>query len=141
VPLLTSIAECDERYQMGNPVRVATSGVERMTRKPFFSSGKCRMCDRVNWWEEYDDPVPVIVGHYWRQAKPLSGSTHASSKPEAFSAVGPTQWVGLRRNVFCVDFSIGARHEQRKAGLAEFDSHLAAMRWPERELWFETGRQ
>ena len=47
VPLLTAIGECDERYQMGNPVRAATSGVERLARVPFWSSGRWRMCDRV----------------------------------------------------------------------------------------------
>jgi hypothetical protein len=141
VPLLTGLGEGDERYQMGSPVRVATSGVERMARSPFWSGGKWRMCERVNWWEEYDEPVPVIIGHYWRSVKPVKSLAPASSRPAAFAAVGPTEWVGLQKNVFCVDFSVGARYQERSAGATSFESHLAAMRWPERELWFECGRQ
>ena len=140
VPLLTAMGELDERYQMGNPVRVATSGVERLARAPFWSSGKWRMCDRVQWWDEYADDVPVIIGHYWRQVKQVKASDHASTKPEVFVAVGPTEWVGLKKNVFCVDFSVGARYQERKAGVKRFETHLAAVRWPEKEVWFESGR-
>jgi len=164
VPLLPAMGELDERYQMGNPVRVATSGVERLARAPFWSSGKWRMCDRVQWWDEYEDEVPVIIGHYWRRVKDIAASDHASTKPEVFVAVGPTEWVGLRKNVFCVDFSVGARYQERKAGVKQFETHLAAVRWPgvgeavlqaegrreavnpasvsspSPEIWFETGR-
>ncbi len=140
VPLLPAMGELDERYQMGNPVRVATSGVERLARAPFWSSGKWRMCDRVNWWDEYDEDVPVVIGHYWRRVKEILTSDHASTKPEVFVVVGPTEWVGLKKNVFCVDFSVGARYQERKAGVVDFQTHLAAMRWPEREVWFESGR-
>ena len=54
--------------------------------------------------------------------------------------LAPTDWMGPRRNVFCVDFSVGARYEQRKKGKTTFDdTALVAMRWPERELWCESG--
>jgi hypothetical protein len=139
VPLLPAMGELDERYQMGSPVRVVTSGVERLARAPFWSSGKWRMCDRVQWWDEYEEDVPVIIGHYWRQVKQVKGSAHAASKPEVFVAVGPTDWVGLKKNVFCVDFSVGARYQERKAGVKKFETHLACVRWPEKEVWFETG--
>jgi hypothetical protein len=140
VPLLKALGLSDERYQMGNPVRVATSGVERLAQAPFWSSGKWRMCDRVQWWEEYVEPVPVIIGHYWRQAQPIKSSAHASSKPQLFGESGPLDWLGPLKNVFCVDYSVGARYQERKAGVEEFETHLAAMRWPEREVWFETGK-
>jgi hypothetical protein len=140
VPLLTALGECDERYQMGNPVRAITSGVERLASAPFWSSGKWRMCDRVKWWNEYEADIPVIIGHYWRRRWPVDGSAHAGSKRDLFGNAGPTDWMGAKRNVFCVDYSIGARYEERKAGKTQFDTCLAAMRWPERELWFETGR-
>ena len=140
VPLLTAFGESDERYQMGNPVRVVTSGVERLTRSPFWSAGQWRMCDRVRWWEEYEEDIPVVVGHYWRRAKPIAGSDHVATKPDLFRGVGPTDWMGPKRNVFCVDYAVGARYEERKAGKTQFDTRLAAMRWPERELWFETGQ-
>lgn len=140
IPLLTATGEWDERIQMGNPVRVATSGVERLAREPFWSSGKWRMCDRVRWWDEYEEAVPVVIGHYWRQVAPVSGSSHASSKPELFGETAPTDWLGAKSNVFCVDFSVGARYQERKSGGNEFGTRLAALRWPERELWFETGK-
>jgi len=50
VPLLPALGELDERYQTGNHARVATSGVERLMLARFSSSGKWRMCDRVQWW-------------------------------------------------------------------------------------------
>lgn len=140
VPLLPALGELDERYQMGNPVRVLTSGVERLAQEPFWSTGKWRMCQRVRWWEEYEEPVPVIIGHYWRRVRPEASTEEAFSKPQMFDQIGPTEWVGARENVFCVDFSAGARYLERKAGITQFETHLAAMRWPEQELWFETGR-
>lgn len=140
VPLLPALGETDERHQMGNPVRVATSGVERLASKPFWSSGKWRMVDRVPWWNEYTDAVPVVVGHYWRRWVPIRGSDHAATKPDVFADASPDAWLGPGRNVFCVDYSIGARYEERKRGKAEFATRLMAVRWPERELWGETGR-
>ena len=140
VPLLPALGEVDERHQMGNPVRVVTSGVERLASASMYSSGKWRMCRRVPWWEDYVEPEPVIMGHYWRQAAPVAASDYASQKPEMFDSAAPTAWVGKRQNVFCVDFSVGARFQERKKRVIKFASHLAAMRWPEKELWFESGR-
>ena len=141
VPLLPALGEVDERYQMGNPVRVATSGVERLAQESFWSNGRWRMCQRVRWWEEYDEPIPVIIGHYWRQAqvtpKPIQSIV---ATPNTFDRVAATTWVGARQNVFCVDFCAGARYQERKAGLTRYATHLAAMRWPEQELWFEAGK-
>ena len=139
VPLLTATGECDERYQMGNPVRVVTSGVERMSAQPFFSSGKWRMCDRVKWWEQYTEPVAVVVGHYWRRLSGDWSAGHAASKPDLFDGLHVTGWMGLRENVFCVDYSVGARYEERRAGVTQHHTRLAALRWPEREVVFEDG--
>jgi hypothetical protein len=139
-PLLEAVGKLEEQYQMGNPLRVLTSGVERLARRPFWASGQWRMCDRVRWWEEYDDGPAVIVGHYWRRLKPIGGSDHAASKPQLFAEAGATEWLGPRRNVFCVDYSVGGRYEERKAGQRVYDTRLCAMRWPERELWSDHGR-
>ncbi len=140
VPLLESIGLRDELQQVGNPIRIATSGVERLATTPFWSSGKWRMVDRVPWWNEYQEAVPVIVGHYWRRIQPIAHSKHATDKPDLFKGVGATDWLGPRRNVFCVDYSIGARYEERKSGRTSFDTRLMGVRWPERELWCEQGR-
>ena len=134
VPLLKASGRLDEIYQMGNPIRVLTSGVERLAQRPFFASGKWRMCDRVRWWNEYDEEIPVVIGHYWRQLVPIAHSEHASTKPELFTDEAPHEWVGRRRNVYCVDFSVGARYQERNFGTGVFATRLAAMRLPERKL-------
>ena len=139
VELLPALAERDERHQMGNPVRVVTSGVERRAAQPFWSSGQWRMCDRVPWWTEYVDTQAVIVGHYWRRLRPIVGSNHAASKPSLFGDADAASWLGPRNNVFCVDFSVGARYEERKSGKCSFDTRLCAMRWPEQLLFAEDG--
>jgi hypothetical protein len=136
VPLLEGIGRADEIRQMENPIRVLTSGVERMTKKPFFASGQWRMCDRVKWWEGYAERPAVVVGHYWRQFAPIPASEHASTKPELFANEGPEAWFGPNGNVYCVDFSVGARYEERKKGVAAFETKLAAMRLPERQLFY-----
>ena len=134
VPLLEATGRLDELYQMGNPIRVLTSGVERLARRPFFASGKWRMCDRVRWWDEYEEGIPVVIGHYWRQLAPIAASEHAATKPELFTDVAAHEWLGGGRNVYCVDFSVGARYQERKSGAAQFTTRLAAMRLPERRL-------
>jgi hypothetical protein len=98
------------------------------------------MCQRVRWWDEYEEPVPVVIGHYWRRVRPEASTEQSLSKPQMFAQTEPTEWVGARENVFCVDFSVGARYLERKAGITQFETHLAAMRWPEQELWFETDK-
>jgi hypothetical protein len=139
VPLLYAIGEHGERMQMSNPVRILTSGVERVADRPFWSSGKWRMCDRVRWWEEYIEATPVIIGHYWRRLHPCAQHHAADHPPDTFAGVGPQSWMGPRHNVFCVDYSVGGRYEERPAGKAGTNTHLCALRWPERRLWGETG--
>lgn len=139
VPLLTALGEVEERQQMGNPVRVVTSGVERIAPQAFWAKGKWRMCVRARWWNEYHDPVPVIIGHYWRLANADQPSKRFEDAPEMFDLAGATEWVGAKRNVFCVDYSAGMRYHERRNQVTLCESHLAALRWPEQELWFETG--
>jgi hypothetical protein len=97
------------------------------------------MCDRLRWWDEYTEDTPVVVGHYWRAA--IAGAPRESSggKPDLFDGVAPDEWLGQRRNVFCVDFSVGARHRERRSSPPTFHSRLAALRWPEAEVVFDRG--
>jgi hypothetical protein len=129
----------DARTQMSNPVRILTSGVERVAERPFFSNGKWRMCDRVRWWDEYTDEACVIIGHYWRRLQPVAAFGHESSPPEVFGGIAPHDWLGPRRNVFCVDYSVGGRYLERKRGATTFSTRLCALRWPERQLCGESG--
>lgn len=138
VPLLPAVGQADVRYQMANPVRVLTSGVECLVTRPFWSGGRWRMCDRARWWDAYDETPAVVVGHYWRRLRPIPGFS-LGQRADLFAGVGPLEWLGPRRNVFCVDYSVGARFLERRQGAATFDSQLCALRWPERELWGEHG--
>jgi hypothetical protein len=94
------------------------------------------MCDRVRWWDEYDEGIPVVIGHYWRPLAPGVQSEHAAAKPALFDEEAPHEWLGRRRDVYCVDFSVGARYQERKARVGEFTTRLGAMRMPERVVVF-----
>ena len=55
--------------------------------------------------------------------------------------MAPFAWHGQRQNVFCVDYSVGARAQARKKEQATHGFKLAALRWPERTLMFDDGQQ
>ncbi len=143
-PFLEHIAAYDAHYQMSNPVRVVTSGVERATAQPFYAGGKWRFVERVPWWRTYHGHVPVVFGHYWRAWSPSLPQTLGRSEPNLFDGAAPDAWqlnedgteVGI-----CIDYSVGARYAERRAGRrAPFGGRLAALRWPERELVFDDDR-
>ena len=140
VPMLMATARLDEARQMGNPIRVVTSGIERVAAHPFFASGHWRFVERIRWWDEYAEPVPVVMGHYWRQFTSIDRASLGKNSEHLFSDIAPTAWHGPHRNVFCVDFSVGARFLERPLvpGIA-LRSRLAALRWPERVLALDTG--
>jgi Calcineurin-like phosphoesterase len=141
VPLLNAVAYCDEHRQMANPIRVITSGLERKTRQPFFTSGQWRFAERLRWWDEYVDDAPVVIGHYWRQYVPLDRDLLGKSDPDLFEGADPRSWLGPRGNVFCVDFSVGGRYQERKTGNPGSRTRLALLRWPEQELVLDTGER
>lgn len=140
IPFLNDIAQYDVACQAGNPIKVLTSGVERTGTKPFFSSHKWRFVDRIQWWDEYEDDIPVIIGHYWRMATPIDRKSVGKGDPYLFHDTEPHTWHGLRKNVFCVDYSVGGRWRERTNGRPIGESfRLAAMRWPEGVVVFDTG--
>lgn len=142
VPLLPALAFADETYQMGNPLRVLTSGVERRAAHSFFASGKWRMVARVPWWQEYAEPTPVVIGHYWRWLRPEGRARYGHGAADLFGGTDPLAWLGQAGNVFCVDYSVGARFRERVDGHEPGScTTLAALRWPECELVTETGRR
>lgn len=161
--LIPELARLDEANQMGNAVKVATSGMERVAKDSFWASGKWRMVNRVPWWEEYSGP-PVVVGHYWRRYFPgRSSSAQKAQKAEAdvFGATPPQQALGPERSVMCIDYSVGMRYAERteaakpSAGTGksaqsnktrgthsvQFNGCLAALRIPEWQLVFDDGRK
>lgn len=140
LPLLEGLGRIDQLYQMANPLRIVTSGPEALTAAPFFAAGKWRMLDRVKWWANYTHDKPVMVGHYWRWATPEARQAFTRGEHDLFDGAPPETWHGARRNVFCLDFGVGARHRERALGRrADFQTRLGAVRWPERELVFDDG--
>lgn len=139
-PFLHARAEHEANKQMLNPLKVLTAGVERTGKQPFFAGGKWRFSDRVAWWDEYDQAIPVVVGHYWRRLHPINRASVGKEDPDLFADTSPLHWHGKHHNVFCVDFSVGGRWTARKAGddLGR-DFKLAALRWPEKVLMFDDG--
>ena len=139
-PFMHALAEHEANKQMMNPLKVLTSGVERVGTEPFYSSGKWRFCDRVAWWNEYADATPVVVGHYWRRVRPIDRATVEKEDQDLFEAIHPHAWHGKQGNVFCVNYSVGGRWTERKAGTpVGQDFKLAALRWPERVVQFDDG--
>jgi hypothetical protein len=138
MPALPDVGLYDEKKQTLNPVRRITSGLERATQTPFFATGEWRFCDRVKWWNEYTHDTAVVFGHYWRiasQRDDISGG-----KPDLFAEYAIDQWQGPKRNLYCVDFSVGGRFRERKKGVtAPFVGRLGAVRWPERCVMFDDG--
>ncbi|QXZ08311.1 metallophosphoesterase [Comamonas sp. Y33R10-2] len=141
-PFLPAHSESELGKAMVNPLKVLTAGVERECRNPFYAGGKWRFVERVGWWNEYNEAPAVIVGHYWRRMHPADAPAHGSQFENLFGGTSPVSWHGARNNVFCVDYSVGARWLDRLRGNDPAQrSKLAAMRWPERVLVFDDGLQ
>jgi predicted MPP superfamily phosphohydrolase len=141
-PFLHAHAEFESNKQMKNPLKVLTSGVEHKGTVPFYASGKWRFVHRVQWWDEYEDSIPVVVGHYWRRLNKIDRSSVGKGHTDLFEKTSPLAWHGKHHNVFCIDFSVGGRWTERKAGTAlGQDFKLAALRWPERIVQFDDGHQ
>ncbi|WP_052191276.1 metallophosphoesterase [Luteibacter sp. 9133] len=136
MPMLPNTAVLDETRQMANPIRVLTSGVERVGTAPFYSSGKWRMVERVAWWNEYAEDVPVVIGHYWRWPYPVDRAALGKGGPDLFGGASFDEPLGARKNVYCIDYSVGRRFQERLRG-TDFQTRLGALRWPEREVVFD----
>lgn len=137
--LLATIAQMDREYQMSNPICVLTSGEETETEIPFWAGGKWRMVERVRWWERYDDPVPVVIGHYWRRFGDAIAVYSDKYGPDMFAGIEMHRCMGLRHNVYCVDFSVGGRYAQRTANEPLHMCRLAAVRVPEWQVMYDHG--
>lgn len=139
-PFMPAHADSELNKSQYNPLKVLSCGVERRGTEPFYAGGKWRFVERVAWWDAYADSTPVIVGHYWRRIHELDRSVLGKGDQDLFADINPHAWHGLRGNVFCVDFSVGARWTARLAGQPpEKDFKLAALRWPERVLVLDDG--
>jgi hypothetical protein len=133
-----TLGRWDVHYQMSNPVRVLTSGPEVDTLAPLYANGKWRFAERLPWWPDYHEPVPVVFGHYWRRWNPrVAGPLY---RGDDLMIVEPLldPFMPAQDKTFCVDLSVGARFLERRDGRAgPWRSRLAALRWPEREVLFD----
>src|SRR5437588_10320970 len=137
-PAAVAIGPFDEFVQMGNPIRITTSGVERATQRPFFASGKWRYVDRVAWWHEYAGRIPVLFGHYWRWWNPGAHQALSKGEPQLFADDCVAPFMAEHHSAFCIDFSVGSRYKERRLrDKPPYQGRLAAMRWPERTLVFD----
>lgn len=84
----------------------------------------------------------MVIGHYWRWPAQVDRSEFDKDGPDLFINTEATDWLGVKQNVFCVDFSIGRRFREKELGKQPGSrSKLGALRWPERELVFDTGER
>ena len=122
--------------QLLNPITYTLAGREVKTPEPFYIGGKWRFVRRDPWWRKYEEEKQVVIGHYWRTPSP---SAHDFEK--LFYGVSPYGWMGPRANVFCIDYSVGRRYQDRHKGLtaSEFTTQLCALRLPEKRVYTETG--
>ena len=132
VPFLKNLAQKHIVEQMSNPIKVITSGTETFADDVFFASGKWRMVKRMKWWDQYESDIPVVVGHYWRNFN------KREKKNDIFQHIDPLHWFGSKKNVFCIDYSVGKRYEDRQH-YREFSNKLVALRFPENYLVQEDG--
>lgn len=135
--LLEGYAAVNEARQMGNPIAVLTSGQERAATKTYPAGGKFRFVDRVAWWNNYRDEQAVIIGHYWRLYNFEIVKRPRASGIDVFEGTKPDQWLGPRKNVYCVDFSVGGRGKDFSSDVCR----LAAVRWPEATVMFDNGAE
>ena len=143
--------------QNDNPIKVVTSGLEKPlehNQSPYMSGKKMRYVQRDRWWTTYEDDEMVICGHYWRTAPHPTVTAQVSFEdkrdiPPTFLAhEGPFNWLGPKRNVMCIDYSVGKRFLERHHGATtgSTGAFLAALRYTrhnndvDTQLIFDDGR-
>ena len=142
VPMLPACADEATLLQNANPVKVVTSGLEGPSERPIWAGGRWRMTNRARWWNSYRDRPAVVMGHYWRRDARAEPAAVTGDWDYPLGDFGPYEWMGPRRNVFCVDYSVGGRYAERARGdVAPYQTRLAALRWPDRELVFDDGER
>ena len=133
--------------QNNNPVKVITSGLERgldAEQAPYEAGKKMRYVQRDRWWERYTDDEIVVCGHYWRIAPHPTGTIDTTPEdkkqipPTFLEHEGPFDWLGPKKNVMCIDYSVGKRFVERHKKLPQgkSGSYLAALRYTKTNTGF-----
>jgi hypothetical protein len=95
-----------------------------------------------------------VCGHYWCTAPPSTVSTPISFEdkkdipPTFLKHEGPLKWLGPKKNVMCIDYSVGKRFLERHHGatVGSSGAFLAAFRYTRTntsidvQLMFDDGR-
>lgn len=139
--VLPAHAEAEVISQMYNPIRVLTSGASNEASQPSFAAGQWRMSDRTKWWDYYNDDIPVVIGHFWRRFDTAAQRMSGVFGKDVFEGIPSHAWMGKRKNVYCVDYSVGQLHAERRRDISpgEFQGKLAALRFPEWEVHHDDG--
>lgn len=124
---------------MQNPLRVLTTSVVRPTAIPYYGAGRWRMTERIPWWNTYADARPVVIGHFWRQFSSAPRHHYGVFGQDVLRGVPPHDWMGLRRNVYCTDYSVGQLHMERRLANRDYEGKLAALRYPEWSVMHDDG--
>ncbi len=124
--------------QHANPMTVLTAGLARSATLPYFGAGRWRFTERTPWWNSYRGSAPVVIGHFWREFGALEGERFGVFGQDVLAGVASHDWMGLCRNVYCVDYSVGKRHLSRSSAQSN-DGKLAAIRFPEWEVVHDDG--
>ncbi|WP_322995783.1 metallophosphoesterase [Castellaniella sp.] len=140
-PYLDAVADFESLQQRFNPIKRMTSGIEARSPQPFYSGHRWRYSDRIAWWDQDQDPTPVVIGHYWRLFQ-TPNHLDAWRYSRLFRDIGPTAWHGAHQQAFCIDYSVGGRWSERRQGKQIDPAHyrLAALLWPENQLVFDNGQ-
>ena len=139
--LLPACATVDVIRQMNNPIRVLTTSEVTIATKPFFAMRRWHMTERTKWWDSYDEDIPVIIGHFWRRFNNAAERVSGVFGKDVFDGIPPHAWLGKRKNVYCVDYSVGQLHVERQVdpNTDIFHGKLAALRYPEWEVHHDDG--
>jgi hypothetical protein len=122
-------------HQNDNPVKRVTSGLEGRSAEPIVVNNKPRFEVRLPWWRDYHDATLCIFGHYWRTSLPGERKFE-----DLFDSLPRNTLVGPGGGM-CIDYSVGKRYKERlrAGGGSRYLTSLAALRLPERMLFFDNG--
>lgn len=138
--VLPAHAEAEVIAQNSNPIRVLTTGPVQVASKPFYAMGRWNMADRCRWWDDYDDRLPVIIGHFWRRFDDAAERISGVFGRDVFEGIPSHAWMGKHANVYCVDYSVGQRYRERERQDGnQYHGKLAALRFPEWQVCHDDG--
>lgn len=138
----TLVPESNDRYHA-----VILKGLEQHCAPYQDTSGVTRTRDRVRWWETHRGPLTVF-GHY--RSLPPTAASPVFAPPAPQGSAAYMDWAERTRGQFPGAGSFAVPHdvaavcidqEAVSCILKEPVQHLAALRWPEREVvWASTPR-